>query len=285
MSEIKKVVNKKNKIERIVLLFISLFISASLYNILLLPLSLVTGGTSGIATITYYLYYINPSIMILILSITCSIFGYMYLGKERTNTTLIATIIFPILVEITHHIFSFIKVDATDILLLVIFAGVISGVSYGLMYKTGYSSGGIQMISQILYEKFKISIAKSNLVMNVIIVLTGSFFFGLTNALYAIIYLYINSIVMDKVLLGISNNKAFYIITDCEEKVKEYIIDILKHTVTTFDVKGGFLEGKRRVILTVIPSREYYRVTEGIKEIDKNAFFVVTDAYQVEGAK
>jgi len=285
MSEIKKVVNKKNKIERIVLLFISLFISASLYNILLLPLSLVTGGTSGIATITYYLYYINPSIMILILSITCSIFGYMYLGKERTNTTLIATIIFPILVEITHHIFSFIKVDATDILLLVIFAGVISGVSYGLMYKTGYSSGGIQMISQILYEKFKISIAKSNLVMNVIIVLTGSFFFGLTNALYAIIYLYINSIVMDKVLLGISNNKAFYIITDCEEEVKEYIIDILKHTVTTFDVKGGFLEGKRRVILTVIPSREYYRVTEGIKEIDKNAFFVVTDAYQVEGAK
>jgi uncharacterized membrane-anchored protein YitT (DUF2179 family) len=285
MSELKKTVDKKNKTERIILLFISLLISASLYSILLLPLSLVTGGTSGIATITYYLYYIDPAIMILLLSIACVIFGYMYLGKERTNTTLIATIIFPILVEITHHLFSFIKIDTNDTLLLVLFAGVISGVANGLMYKTGYNSGGIQMISQILYEQFKISIAKTNLVINLIIVLTGSFFFGLTNALYAIIYLYINSIVMDKVLLGISNNKAFYIITDCENEVKNYIIDVLKHTVTIFDVKGGFLEGKRRVILTVIPSREYYRVTEGIKKIDKSAFFVVTDAYQVEGAK
>ena len=285
MSDLKRAVNRKNKTERVLLLFVSLFISASLYNILLLPLNLVTGGTSGIATITYYLYYINPSVMILLLSIICSIFGYMYLGRERTNTTIIATIVFPLLVELTSHIFSFVKVDSNDILLLVLFAGVISGVANGLMYKTGYSSGGIQMISQILYENFKISIAKSNLVMNIIIVLTGSLFFGFTNALYAIIYLYINSIVMDKVLLGISNNKAFYIITDCESEVKEYIIDILKHTVTIFDVKGGFLEGKRRVILTVIPSREYYRVTEGIKQIDKNAFFVVTDAYQVEGAK
>ena len=50
-------------------------------------------------------------------------------------------------------------------------------------------------------------------------------------------------------------------------------------------MKGGFLEEKKRVILTIIPSREYYRVTEGIKEIDKNVFFVVTDSYQVEGAK
>lgn len=285
MSDIKKTINKKNKIGRFLLLFVSLFISASLYNILLLPLNLVTGGTSGMATITYYLYYIDPAIMILLLSVACTICGYMYLGKEKTNTTLIATIVYPMLIEITHLIFSFIKVDSSDILLLVLFAGVISGIANGLMYKTGYNSGGIQMISQILYEKLKISIAKSSLVMNLIIVLIGSVFFGFTNALYAMIFLYINSIVMDKVLLGISNNKAFYIITDHENEVKNYIIDILKHTVTTFDVKGGFLEGKRRVILTVIPSREYYRVTEGIKEIDKNAFFVVTDAYQVEGAK
>lgn len=285
MTKLKKDISKKNKTYRVGLLFISLIISAFLYNILLLPLRLVTGGTNGIATITYYLYYIDPAIMILLLSIACTVFGYMYLGKERTNTTLIATIIYPILVEITHHIVTYIKIDTSDILLVVLFAGVISGVANGLMYKTGYSSGGIQTISQILYEKFKISIAKSSFVMNVIIVLTGSIFLGLTNALYAIIFLYINSIVMDKVLLGISNNKAFYIITDSEKEVKEYIIDMLKHTVTTFEVKGGFLEGKRRVILTVIPSREYYKVTEGIKKIDKDAFFVVTDAYQVEGAK
>ena len=153
------------------------------------------------------------------------------------------------------------------------------------MYRSGYGNGGFPIISQILFEKFKIGIATSSLVINTTIVLIGSMFFGTTKALYAIIFLYINSIVMDRVLLGISRNKAFYIITEKEMEIKEYIIEKLNHTVTTFDVKGGYLQDKRRVMLTVIPSREYYRLTEGIKKIDKNAFFVVTDSYQVEGAK
>ena len=65
----------------------------------------------------------------------------------------------------------------------------------------------------------------------------------------------------------------------------DYIINNLHHTVTTFNVKGGFLEDKRKVILTVIPSSDYYKLTEGIKTIDEEAFFVATDSYQVEGAK
>ena len=254
----------KNRISRIVLLFVSMIISALLYNTLLLPLELVTGGTSGIATITYYLYYIDPAITLLILSLACAVISYMYLGVERTNTTIIAVIMYPLIVKLTSFVSAKIVIDTSDILLIVLFAGVISGVANGLLYKT---------------------IAKSSMFMNMVIVLVGSIFFGLTNALYAILFLYINSLVVDKVLLGISNNKAFYILTDKENEVKEYIIDVLKHTVTTFDVKGGFLENKKRVILTVIPSREYYKVTEGIKNIDKDAFFVVTDSYQVEGAK
>ena len=168
---------------------------------------------------------------------------------------------------------------------MVLFAGVLSGIANGLMYKTGYSNGGFPVISQILFEEKQIPVGKSSLAINITIVIVGAYFFGITNALYAIIFLYINSIVLDKVLLGISNNKAFYIITEEEKKVKEYIIKTLNHNVTTFEVKGGFLDKNRKVILTVIPSREYYRVTEGIKEIDKDAFFVVTDSYTVEGAK
>ncbi len=275
----------RKRIFRILCISTSLIISAFLYNSLLLPLSLVTGGTSGIATITHYLYDINPALMIFLISIACSIIGFMYLGKERTMGTLIACFIYPILVELTSPIHHFFHTDSTDILLLVIFAGVISGVSNGLMYKSGYSSGGLPIISQVLFEKFKISMAKSSLVINLAIVLLGAFFFGTTNALYAIIFLHINSIVMDRVLLGISNNKAFYIITKKEIEVQDYIIKNLNHTVTTFDVKGGFQSDKRKVMLTVIPSREYYRLTEGIKKIDEEVFFVATDAYQVEGAK
>ena len=284
MNNIIETIKGKNKISRVILMIISMILNAILYNLFLLPLNLVTGGTPGIATITHYVYGINPSIMIFILSLACVIISFLYLGKERTMGTLLALFIYPILVQLTSPLNKVVS-DNPDILLLVIFAGVISGVANGLMYKTGYSNGGLPIISQILFEKKQISISKSSLFINVLIVLIGSFFFGTTTALYAIIFLYINNIVLDKVLLGISYNKAFYIITSKEQEIKDYILDTLGHDVTVFDVKGGFMEQKRKVLMTVVPSREYYRVTEGIKEIDPKVFFTATDSYQVEGGK
>ncbi len=278
-------IKTKNWLSRSILIIISILISAVVYNLFLLPLSLVTGGTSGIATITHYLYDMDPAFIILVLSLACCIFSFMYLGKERTAGTLLATILYPIMVKVTADFSTKFVLDTSDILLVVLFAGVLNGVANGLMYKSGYSNGGLPIISQILYEKYQISIAKTSMIMNIIIVCIGGFFFGTTNVLYAIIYLYINNIVMDRVLLGISTNKAFYIMTKKEEEIKDYIINSLHHTVTTFNVKGGFLEDKRKVILTVIPSSEYYKLTEGIKEIDPEAFYVATDSYQVEGAK
>ena len=285
MENILTTITKKKKLKRIFLMGISLLLSAVLYNVFLLPLNLVTGGTNGIATITHHVYDINPALMIFLLSVACAIFSLMYLGIKRTIGTLIASIVYPLLVHLTSPLNNIMGNEPVDVLLMVLFAGVISGIANGLMYKTGYSNGGFPVVSQVLFEKKQIPVSKSSLAINVTIVLIGAFFFGTTNALYAIIFLYINNIVLDKVLLGINNNKAFYIITKEEERIKDYIIKTLEHNVTTFDVKGGYLDKDRKVILSVIPSREYYKVTEGIKEIDETAFFVVTDSYQVEGAK
>jgi len=83
--------------------------------------------------------------------------------------------------------------------------------------------------------------------------------------------------------LGISKNKAFYIITDKEKEVQDYIMGNLNHGVTVFDVKGGYKKVKGKVLLTVVPTKEYFQVTEGIKLIDPGAFFVVSDSYQVSG--
>ena len=274
------------ELDRILLMLVSIICSALLFNIFLFPLNLVTGGNQGIATITKYTHHIDPAVMLFILSTTIAILSFIFLGYKRTIGSLIAgSIILPLLVELTSGIDKYFDFSNTDMLMLVIFAGILSGVSNGLMYRSGYSKGGFPIISQILYEKFKISIALSSFIINMSIVIAGGFFFGFTNVLYAIVFLYINSIVLDKVLLGISNNKAFYIITDKEDEIRDYIVNNMQHTMTTFEVKGGFLEKRRNVILVVTPSREYYHLTETLKSIDKDAFFVATDAYQVEGAK
>ena len=277
---------KKKKVgKRITMLVVSLFFSAIVYNLFLLPVNLVTGGAGGIATITNYVYGIDPALMILIISITCALLSLMYLGPEVTAITILASVLYPFFVKITEPLTDIIQMDYSDMFTITLFAGVLNGIANGIMYKTGYNNGGLPVISQILEKYCKIPIAKTSAVINITVVLIGGVFFGSTNVMYAIILIYLNSIIINKVLLGISNNKAFYIITSEEDQIKNYIIRTLSHSVTVFDVKGGFLNKKNKVVLTVVPSREYYRVTEGIKIMDKDAFFVVTDAYEVVGAK
>ena len=285
MEEILTSIKKQKKLQKFGLALISLTMSALIYNLFLLPLNIVSGGVSGVATITNHLYHIDPSLMIFILSAACSIISLLYLGIEQTAGTIVASIVYPLLVKITAPIATLIPIETNDVFIIVIFAGVLSGIASGLFYRSGYVNCGFPVICKVLYQNFKIAISKSTLIINIIVVFFGGVFFGSLNAMYAVILLYISSIVMDKVILGISNNKAFYIITSEESEVKEYIIDKLHHNVTTFDVKGGFLEKKRKVLLSVIPSREYYKVAEGIKNIDKEAFFVVTDSYEVIGGK
>lgn len=276
---------KKDLFRRTITLLIALLVASFVYNLLILPTNLVAGGVGGIAILTNHIYGIDASLMIFLVSLSCLILSYMYLGKERTAGAILATFVYPLFVKLTSLITANISLDYSDKFLIIIFAGALGGLANGFIYKTGFSNGGLPIISQILYKYKKVPIAKSSFVINAIIILIGGYFLGLTMVMYAIILLFINNIMIDKVLLGVSKNKAFYIVTTKEQEIKHYILENLKHSVTIFDVKGAFLEKRRKVLLSVIPTRECYRLTEGIKLIDPNVFFVVEDAYEVKGGK
>lgn len=285
IENIIKKLKRKSLLRRILILLASLLVLSLVYNLLLLPTDLVAGGVNGIAIITNYVYGIDSSIMILLISSACLLFSFMYLGTERTLGSLLATFIYPLFVKLTAIITQGITINYDDKFLIIIFAGVIGGLANGFIYKTGFSNGGLPIISQILYKYHKIPIAKSSMIINASIIIVGSIFFGWSMMMYAIILVFINNMMIDKVLLGISSNKAFYIVTTKEKEIKEYIVNNLKHTVTIFNVEGAFLEKRRKVLLSVIPKRDYYKLTEGIKLIDPKVFFVVEDAYEVKGGK
>ena len=285
MNKILMKINSQNKYYRMFLLFVSLLLSAVIYNMFMLPLNIMLGGTSGIAQVTKHVFNIDPAFMVLILSLICTAISILLLDFDKTASTLVTTFLYPFLVKITEPLATLVPVQQNDMFIVVVLSGVVLGIANGLMYKSGYSNGGLTVITQSLDKYYKISVAKSGFFINGAVILTGMFFFGATSTLYAVLCLYIRSIITDKVILGISSNKAFYIITSEEEKVKDFVIDDLGHNATIFDVKGAFLEKKRHVILTVVPTRKYFKVTEGIKSIDEDAFFVVTDSYQVVGGK
>lgn len=284
-NDVIKNIKKKKLISRYITLILALLISALVFNIFLVSTNIVSGGLNGIAIIFKSLYKVDPSVVIFVISIILLIISFIFLGVERTAGSIVSTFLYPLLVKLTSYITEFIVVDTGELILIAIFVGVLGGFANGLIYRTGFSNGGLPIISQILYDKFRIPPSKSSFLINGIIVFIGGLFFGWTMVMYALIILYINSFVLEKVILGVSNKKAFYIITNEDSKIEKYIIENLKHSVTIFDVKGGLFGKKDYLLLTVVPTREYFSVAEGIKEIDPNAFFLVCDAYEVNGGK
>ncbi len=282
LDDIVKIITRKNLGLRILTLLTCLLVLAFVYNLLLLPTELVPGGVNGIAILTNYLYDIDSSLMIFLISGICLLFSAMFLGKEKTIVSLAATFIYPLFVKLTSLITPNITIDHNDVFLIIIFAGVIGGIANGYIYKTGFSNGGLPIISQILYEHFKIPVTKSSMVINGIIIFLGSFFFGWSMLMYAIILIYINNIMIDKVLLQISSNKAMFIVTEKGKEVKDYIINRLHHKAMILDTPKKIFHKNNQTLFCVIPTRDYYRVTEGIKLIDPNLFYVVEDAYEVK---
>ena len=111
------------------------------------------------------------------------------------------------------------------------------------------------------------------------------FFFGMQKFMYSVVNIVIISIMTDKVILGVSQSKTFFIITDSETAVKKFIMEYLDRGVTVIEARGGYTGNYQKMIMCTIPTKEYFVFKEGIESIDPNAFFMVTDAYEVSGGR
>lgn len=284
----------KNKIEKIyfkynigryISFFVGLVLFAISFNLFLLPNNLVLGGVTGISVITKYLFGIDPTLFIFISSVILLIFSFFLLSKEETLKSVLGSLLLPVFIELTTDLSIYMDISSSELLLASLFGGIIAGVGIGLVFKAGFTTGGTDILSQILYKYFHISIGKSMLVICSIIAIGGGLCFGINNLMYSLIVIYLMSFFTDKVLLGISDCKAFYIITVHDDKIRNFILKELKHGVTVIDAKGGFTKEKEKMLFCVIPTNEYFKLKEGIHSIDPKAFFVATDAYEVFGGE
>ncbi len=284
-KNIVKQIYKKFRWKRYLQLLLGSFIFALAFNLFILPNNFVYGGVSGISIILQELFGFEPSPTIMIISVLLLIVSYFTLGKEKTAGSIMGSLLFPVMVDLTSNIRLYLDIDTSQMLLSAIFGGVVSGIGAGLIYKAGFTNGGTDIVNQIVSKYCKVSIGKAIMMSDGLILLSGTFVFGINNFMYALIVLYIISVLTDRVLLGISDSKAFYIVTEKDNEVKEFVLDKLSHGVTIFEARGGYENKKQKVLFCVIPTKEYFKLKEGISLIDDKAFFVVTDAYEVYGGE
>ena len=280
IDKILKKIDSKDLVKRYLLLIVGCFIVALAFNLFFLQYGIVCFGVSGLSIVLNE-FGVNPSLFILIANIVLLVMSFIFLGFSQTKNSIVGSLVFPLFVTLTEYLVTYIPLDGVEMIVIAIFGAVSSGFGYGLIFKTGFTTGGTDIINQIISKYSKVSIGKAMMLTDGLVVLSGKLVFDWEIVLYGYIVLYIISIITDKVILGISSSKAFYIITDKVDEVKTFLLSVYNSGVTIINVRGGYSNEKQVLLLGVVPTRMYFTVKEGLKEIDPDMFFLVCDAYEV----
>ena len=249
------------------------------FNIFLLPNNFAAIGTSGLSIIFNKIYGFDTSLFVLIANTILLFVSLLFLGKHETIRSILGSILFPIFMSLTAMITKYIDTSDMEIIVSAVAGGFLSGVGYGLIFKAGFTSGGTDILDQIVTKYYQAPIGTSIVLVDGLIVLAGGFVFGIESLIYSIIILLLISIFSTRKSLGLNEDKVFYIITNKVNVVKKYLLDHYNYGVTIFDSKGGFSKKDKKVIMCSIKTEYYYELKNVVKTIDPNAFVVITDSY------
>ena len=170
-----------------------------------------------------------------------------------------------------------------DFYLVLLFAVILYGISSGLIYRSGYSTGGTDIIMQIINKYAKVSESKAMIIANSIIIILGMLVFGMDKGVYSFIILTCSTYFVDRILFGIQNSKLFYIYTKHFIKVKHLILEEFSTGLTCIPSEGGFKRKNGFMIMCVVSNNDYYLLKQRILEIDPDAFIVIDTCYEVNG--
>lgn len=281
ISELVERLNNSDKLEKCAIFIWGVLIYAIAFSIFFSPRNIVTGGSTGLSIILEDFFMISPSVTVFLVSFIFLVIGYSLLGRRYAIKTFFGVIMLPIFMEFSSIFQMYFNVSDSSLFLISLFGGILMGLGNGMIVKSGYSVGGFQTVYQILYKYFGISIGKSTLCINGILIFISGILYGFSNSLYAVVGLYVSSVITDKVMLESSVNKTFYIVTEKEKEISQYIKENLGYGITVVNARGGYSNDKKKVLICALPTRQYYRLREFINAIDEESFFLVTDTYEV----
>ncbi|MCK1989312.1 YitT family protein [Lysinibacillus fusiformis] len=249
------------------------------FNVFLLPNQVASGGVSGISTILHGLFGWNPGIVQYAFNIPLFIAGVLLLGKKFVIKSFIGTITLPFIVLLTNSW----EPWTDNPLLGALFGGIVVGLGIGLVFKGNASTGGTDLLAQIITKYTGLTLGTSVLLIDGIIAISAAVVFDLEKGLYALIGLYVTTKTIDIIQLGFSQSKMVYIITLKQDEVREAIYAEVNRGVTKLQAFGGYTGEARPVLMVVVYQTEFTKLKQLIKSVDPSAFVIVSDAYEVLG--
>lgn len=261
---------------------IGCLIYALSFALFVIPQDLAPGGVSGLAIVLNHFFEPVPiGISIIILNAPLFMMSLRRLGKaflwRSVYATIISSLLIDLIVPYTHgfHV---------DMLLSAVYAGVIMGIGMGIIFRFFGSTGGTDLLAQLLSERIGLSFGTTLLIIDTIIIaFSGIAFRSITIPLYSILSLYISAKAIDLVQEGISFSKAAWVVSSQPEAIAGKVMAELDRGVTKFTAAGGFTSEPKEVVFCVVPQSQISHLKQIVHEVDPDAFVAIMDVTETLG--
>lgn len=293
-SNVRQSINEKKRLIRtrkildftknFILIVLGAYLISLSINMFLLPHKMTTGGASGIATILYYLSNIPMGITILAINLPLFVIAIVKLGKKFVIKTIFSTVLLSVFLELFKYD-QVIQTTQIDLLMSCIFGGIISGIGLSLTFKAGASSGGSDLLANIIYKLTKIQSLSKVLMGIEIVIISGVIicFKDINLGLYSIIALFISTKVIDVIFDGIYNTKVATIITKKGDQIVESILSELGRGATITNSIGAHSGEENTTITCVITRNQIASLKQTIRDNDNRAMMYITNANEAIG--
>ncbi len=276
----------ENKNVRSVRTFVIIILGNMLYALIvklfLLPGNLMTGGTTGIGLLVKRYTEISLAGFVLIFNLIMLAAGFVLLGKKFALTTVISSLAYPIFLEVFDRILGEVTLTEEPIL-NTIFSGLGIGLALGLVIRTGASTGGMDIPPLVLHKYFRIPVSVSLNFFDMLILAGQAVYNPAERILYGILLILIYTRVLDKVMMMGSTRTEVKIISGHVEEIRQAILAQVDRGVTILYGEGGYLQEETQVVLSILYNRELPKVERLIRDIDPEAFMIVSRVTEVRG--
>jgi uncharacterized membrane-anchored protein YitT (DUF2179 family) len=261
------------------LIIVGSALCACAVNGILIPNRYLAGGVSGLSL---FIFYIVPALPVgitnFLLNIPLFVIGWVFVGRRFFFYSLAGMVIFSAALLIPVPPF-----PIHDPLLTALTAGIISGVGSGIILKSLGSGGGLDILSVILLKRFSIRIGTTVMAFNCALMAACLFRFNLDTVLYALVYLFVTSQLVNVVVTGLNQRKSVMVVSPHWQGIAHDIMETMQRGVTLVEGQGGYTGTELKVLYSVITFPELSRFKELVRQRDPNAFVVVSETLEVMG--
>ena len=257
------------------------------FSLFQVPFNLAAGGITGVAIIVRNFIELPTGALFLILNLPLMFIGYRYLGRwQFLIRTILSVLVFSITTDFLSYVMPKVLVNfpmTSNMLLSSIYAGLVTGIGSGLIYRAGGTIGGTSVITRIIQRRTGIPLSQLYLIVDGTIIILAVFTFGWEIALHAMLVLMVAGIASDFALEGPSVVRTASIVTDQPRELAEALMGRLHRGVSIWEITGGYTGQKRSMVFCTVNRAQISELKQVVSDVNPDAFVVIGNAQQALG--